>query len=129
MSRVVPDGEVVDAALDVADEIAANSPFGVWMTKEVMWSQLEIGVAPGRHRPREPHADPVLDDRRHRGARCGRSSSSDRSAAGGSQARRLATAAWPRIERPAARIERPHPEDMAEAVTAFLRRRAASSSS
>ena len=43
VSRVVPDGEVVDAALDVADEIAANSPFGVWMTKEVMWSQLEIG--------------------------------------------------------------------------------------
>jgi enoyl-CoA hydratase len=43
VSRVVPDGEVVDAALDVADEIAANSSFGVWMTKEVMWSQLEIG--------------------------------------------------------------------------------------
>ena len=26
----------------MADEIAANSPFGVWMTKEVMWSALEI---------------------------------------------------------------------------------------
>lgn len=43
VSRVVADGEVVDAALDVADEIAANSPLGVWMTKEVMWSQLEVG--------------------------------------------------------------------------------------
>jgi enoyl-CoA hydratase len=43
VSRVVPDGDVVDAALDVADEIIANSQFGVWMTKEVMWSQLEIG--------------------------------------------------------------------------------------
>lgn len=43
VSRVVPDGEVVDAALEVAAEIAANSPMGVWMTKEVMWSQLEIG--------------------------------------------------------------------------------------
>ncbi len=43
MSRVVPDGEVVDAALEVADEIIANSPMGVWMTKEVMWSQLEVG--------------------------------------------------------------------------------------
>jgi enoyl-CoA hydratase len=43
VSRVVPDGEVVDAALGIAEEIAANSPMGVWMTKEVMWSQLEIG--------------------------------------------------------------------------------------
>jgi enoyl-CoA hydratase len=43
VSRVVPDGEVVDAAIGIAEEIAANSPMGVWMTKEVMWSQLEIG--------------------------------------------------------------------------------------
>jgi enoyl-CoA hydratase len=43
VSRVVPDGEVVDAALSIADEIAANSELGVWMTKEVMWSQLEVG--------------------------------------------------------------------------------------
>jgi enoyl-CoA hydratase len=43
VGRVVPDGDVVDAALGIAGEIAANSPFGVWMTKEVMWSQLEIG--------------------------------------------------------------------------------------
>jgi len=42
VTRVVPDGEVVDAALEVAEQVAANSPFGVWMTKEVMWSQLEI---------------------------------------------------------------------------------------
>jgi enoyl-CoA hydratase len=40
---VVPDGQVVDAALTTARLIAANSPFGVWMTKEVMWSALEIG--------------------------------------------------------------------------------------
>ena len=43
VSRVVPDGEVVDAALLIADQIAANSPFGVWMTKEVMWANLETG--------------------------------------------------------------------------------------
>lgn len=43
VSRVVADGEVVDAALEVAAEIAANSPMGVRMTKEVMWSQLEVG--------------------------------------------------------------------------------------
>ena len=43
VSKVVPDGEVVDAAVEIADAIAANSPFGVQMTKEVMWSNLEIG--------------------------------------------------------------------------------------
>ncbi len=43
VTRVVPDGQVVDAALETADLIVGNSPFGVRMTKEVMWSQLEIG--------------------------------------------------------------------------------------
>jgi enoyl-CoA hydratase len=43
VSRVVPDSDLIDAALGVAAEIAANSPTGVWMTKEVMWSQLEVG--------------------------------------------------------------------------------------
>jgi enoyl-CoA hydratase len=43
VSRVVEDRPVLDAALDVAGEIMANSPTGVWMTKEVMWSQLEVG--------------------------------------------------------------------------------------
>jgi len=43
VSRVVPDGDVVDAALETAELIRANSPFGVWMTKEVMWSNLEAG--------------------------------------------------------------------------------------
>ncbi|HET6952519.1 MAG TPA: enoyl-CoA hydratase-related protein [Acidimicrobiales bacterium] len=43
VSRVVDDRPVLDAALDVAGEILANSPTGVWMTKEVMWSQLEVG--------------------------------------------------------------------------------------
>ena len=37
-----PTTQLLDTALDVADRIAANSPFGVWMTKEVMWSNLEI---------------------------------------------------------------------------------------
>ena len=39
---VVPDDQLIDAAIDLATEIAGNSPFGVWMTKEVMWSALEI---------------------------------------------------------------------------------------
>jgi enoyl-CoA hydratase len=40
--QVVPDGQVLDAALAKADQILANSPMGVWMTKEVMWSNLEV---------------------------------------------------------------------------------------
>lgn len=43
VSRVVPDGEVVDAAMEIARAIRANSPFGVRMTKEVAWAQLEVG--------------------------------------------------------------------------------------
>ncbi len=42
VAEVVPDDTLMEAAFSVADEIAANSPFGVWMTKEVMWSALEI---------------------------------------------------------------------------------------
>lgn len=41
--RVVDEGQAVDAALELAGTITANSPMGVWMTKEVMWSQLEVG--------------------------------------------------------------------------------------
>lgn len=42
VNRIVPDADLIDAALTTAEAIVANSPFGVWMTKEVMWSQLEI---------------------------------------------------------------------------------------
>ncbi len=43
VTRVVDDETVVDEAMAVAEQIAANSPMGVWMTKEVMWSNLEVG--------------------------------------------------------------------------------------
>jgi enoyl-CoA hydratase len=43
VSRVVTDEQVVESALETARLITGNSPFGVRMTKEVMWSQLEIG--------------------------------------------------------------------------------------
>ena len=43
VTRVVPDDEVVEAALETAALVADNSPWGVRMTKEVMWSQLEVG--------------------------------------------------------------------------------------
>ena len=42
VSRTVPDVELMDTCLAVAAEICANSPFGTWMTKEVLWSNLEI---------------------------------------------------------------------------------------
>jgi enoyl-CoA hydratase len=38
---VVPDGTVVDAALEIAKRILANSPFAVRMTKQVMWTNLD----------------------------------------------------------------------------------------
>jgi len=41
--RVVSDHDLQDAALETAGLIAANAPWGVRMTKEVMWSQLEVG--------------------------------------------------------------------------------------
>jgi enoyl-CoA hydratase len=31
---------MLDAALTTAAEITANSPMGVWMTREAAWSQL-----------------------------------------------------------------------------------------
>ncbi|MFN7151713.1 MAG: enoyl-CoA hydratase/isomerase family protein [Microthrixaceae bacterium] len=43
VTRVVEDDELLEAALVTARQICANSPTGVWMTKEVMWSQLEVG--------------------------------------------------------------------------------------
>jgi enoyl-CoA hydratase len=43
VTRVVPDDELLDSALETAGLIAGNSPWGVRMTKEVAWSQLEIG--------------------------------------------------------------------------------------
>jgi enoyl-CoA hydratase len=42
VTRVVPDGEVLEAALETARLVRANTPMGVRMTKEVMWSQLEV---------------------------------------------------------------------------------------
>jgi enoyl-CoA hydratase len=39
----VPDDQLLPTALAHAERIKANSPFGVWMTKEVMWSNLETG--------------------------------------------------------------------------------------
>jgi len=41
VSDVLPADELLSAALDLASKIGSNSPFGVWMTKQVMWDNLE----------------------------------------------------------------------------------------
>jgi enoyl-CoA hydratase/carnithine racemase len=41
VSRVVPDGTALDAALEIADNICSYSPFGVVMTKQVMWANVD----------------------------------------------------------------------------------------
>jgi enoyl-CoA hydratase len=43
VTQCVADDAVLATALEHAERIKANSPFGVWMTKEVMWSNLETG--------------------------------------------------------------------------------------
>lgn len=41
VSRVIPDGEVLAVALDAASQMCELSPFGLAMTKRVMWANLE----------------------------------------------------------------------------------------
>lgn len=40
LSRVVPGDQLMEAATTIARAIAANAPFGVAMTKEVVWANL-----------------------------------------------------------------------------------------
>jgi enoyl-CoA hydratase len=42
-ASVHPEEDLLRAALAKAEEIAENAPFGVWMTKDVLWSNLEAG--------------------------------------------------------------------------------------
>lgn len=42
VSRVVSDNELMETADSIAAQIVANSPFGIAMTKQVMWSNLEV---------------------------------------------------------------------------------------
>src|SRR5262249_56150639 len=49
VTRVVPDGEALPAALALADELCEFTPFGVFATKQVMWANLdapslEVGI-------------------------------------------------------------------------------------
>jgi enoyl-CoA hydratase len=40
--RTVPDGEVIGAAIALANQIIENTPLGTWMGKATLWSNLEI---------------------------------------------------------------------------------------
>lgn len=42
VTRVVPDAEIVEAALALADELCEFTPFGLFATKQVMWANLDI---------------------------------------------------------------------------------------
>jgi enoyl-CoA hydratase len=42
VSRVLPDDELLDACLDVAEGMTRFSPYGLAMTKEVVWANLEV---------------------------------------------------------------------------------------
>lgn len=41
VSRVVPDEQVLDTALEMAERMCAFSPYGLQMTKQVVWANLE----------------------------------------------------------------------------------------
>jgi len=41
VSRVVPDAQVLDAAFDMAAAMCEYSPYGIQMTKQVIWANLE----------------------------------------------------------------------------------------
>jgi enoyl-CoA hydratase/carnithine racemase len=42
VTRVVPDEEIVPAALALAEELCEFTPFGLFATKQVMWANLDI---------------------------------------------------------------------------------------
>jgi enoyl-CoA hydratase/carnithine racemase len=42
-NRVVAPEELLDSAYELAGQIAANSPFGVWMTKQVLGRNVDAG--------------------------------------------------------------------------------------
>jgi len=42
-NRVVEPKQLLDSADELADQIAANSPFGVWMTKQVLGRNVDAG--------------------------------------------------------------------------------------
>lgn len=42
VSRVLPDDELLEGCLDVAESMSRFSPYGLAMTKDVLWANLEV---------------------------------------------------------------------------------------
>ena len=42
VSRVLPDDELLGAYVDVAESMCRFSPYGMAMTKDVLWANLEV---------------------------------------------------------------------------------------
>ncbi len=42
VSRVVPDGEGLNAALEIAQQMSKFSPYGLMMTKQTIWANMEV---------------------------------------------------------------------------------------
>jgi enoyl-CoA hydratase len=42
VSRVLPDDELLETCLDVAESMSQFSPYGLAMTKDVLWANLEV---------------------------------------------------------------------------------------
>jgi enoyl-CoA hydratase len=42
VSRMLPDDDLLDACLDVAESMCRYSPYGLAMTKDVVWANLEV---------------------------------------------------------------------------------------
>jgi enoyl-CoA hydratase len=43
VSRVLPDADLLDACLDIGEAMCRYSPYGLAMTKDVIWANLEVG--------------------------------------------------------------------------------------
>ncbi len=46
VSQIVPDGKSVETAIEIAEKMCKFSPFGLSMTKQTLWANLEV---PGLH--------------------------------------------------------------------------------
>ena len=57
VNRVVDPAELLEAAFEVAGQIASNTPFGVMLTKRVLQANVDAGLAASGDRGREPRAD------------------------------------------------------------------------
>ena len=65
LNRLVPREELLDAALDLAAGVIANSEYGVYMTKLGLWANLDASSLRRGDGAREPHAGAGHVHRQH----------------------------------------------------------------